>query len=207
MKTTKRKAGSSYDRILKAALQEFAMKGIDGARVDEIVRISGVNKNMVYHYFDSKEKLFVAVLETVYENVRARQQDISLRDVDPVTAMKRLVEHTADVWIEVPEFIRLLASENLHQAKHVRQSEKIQNMYPPLIDSLRDILDRGVKEGVFRSEIDPIDLYISISSLSAHYVAHHSTFEAIFKRKLMTSKKLKDRKRTICDMILRYLKL
>jgi len=206
LKATKRKQGTSYDKILKAALQEFSMKGIDGARVDEIVRISGVNKNMVYHYFDSKEKLFVAVLESVYENVRARQQDISLRDVDPVTAMKRLVEHTADVWIEVPEFIRLLASENLHQAKHVRQSEKIQSMYPPLIDNLRDVLDRGVKEGFFRPGIDPIDLYISITSLSAHYVAHHSTFEAIFKRKLMTKGKLSERKERICDMVLRYLK-
>lgn len=201
-----KKKSASYDRILKAALQEFALKGLDGARVDEIVSISGVNKNMVYHYFDSKEKLFVAVLESVYENVRTRQQDVSLRDVDPVTAMTRLIEHIADVWIEVPEFIRLLGSENLHQAKHVRESKKIQAMYQPLIENLRELLDRGVKDGLFRSGIDPIDLYISMTSLSAHYVAHHSTFEAIFKTKLMTKKKLAERKKTICDMVLRYLK-
>ena len=182
------------------------MKGIDGARVDEIVSISGVNKNMVYHHFESKEKLFVAVLETVYENVREHQKDISLRDLDPITAMKTLVQHTADIWIEVPEFIRLLASENIHQAKHVRQSEKILGMYPLLIDNLREVLDRGVKDRVFRSGIDPIDLYISITSLSSHYVAHHHTFEAIFKRKLMTRKKLAERKERICDMVLRYLK-
>lgn len=201
-----RKAGGSRDQILRAALQEFATKGIDGARVDEIARVSNVNKNMIYHYFQSKENLFIEVLEDVYENIRFRQQDIQLRGLDPVSAMRRLVEHTADIWIEVPEFNRLLASENLHQASHVKKSKKIRGMYHPLIASVSSILDRGVEEGVFREGIDPVDLYISITSLSAHYVAHRYTFEAIFKTKLMTAKKLKERKEVIGDMILRYLK-
>jgi len=190
---------------MQAALQEFAHKGIDGARVDEIARVSGANKNMIYHYFRSKENLFVAVLESVYENVRSRQQDLSLRDLDPVAAMRRLIEHTADIWIEVPEFNRLLASENLHQAKHVRRSKKIQSMYSPLIDTLKGILERGVKDGVFRDGVDPVDLYISVTSLSAHYVAHHFTFDAIFKTNLMSPKKIAQRKSTISAMILRYL--
>ena len=205
MKAAKRTKGSSRERIVEAALQEFANKGIDGARVDEIARLSGANKNMIYHYFKSKEGLFLAVLEDVYENVRLRQQDISLRDLDPVSAMRRLVEHTADIWVEVPEFNRLLSSENLHQAKHVKRSKKIQNMYPALVESLRTILDRGVKDGVFREGIDPVDLYISVTSLSAYYVAHHYTFDAIFKTKLMSPKKIEQRKATISSMILRYL--
>jgi TetR/AcrR family transcriptional regulator len=206
LKATKSKQGAnSYDRILKTALQEFANKGFDAARVDEICRISGVNKNMIYHYFKSKENLFIAVLENVYENVRSRQQDASLHDLDPTSAMRRLIELTAEIWIEVPEFNRLLASENLHRAKHVRRSKKIQNMYSPLLAGLKDVLDRGVKSGVFREGIDPIDLYISITSLSAHYVAHHFTFDAIFKTDLMSPKKVEQRKSTICAMILRYL--
>lgn len=205
MKTRNRKNGNSHDRILQAGLQEFAAKGIDGARVDEISRVSGVNKNMIYHYFKSKEQLFVAVLENVYENVRSRQQDLSLRSLDPVSAMQRLIEHTADIWIEVPEFNRLLASENLHRGKHVRRSKKIQNMYRPLIESLQDILERGAKDGVFRKGVDPIDLYISVTSLSAHYVAHHYTFDAIFKGDFMSPQKIRQRKETICAMILRYL--
>jgi TetR/AcrR family transcriptional regulator len=205
VKSTKNKEGGSYDRILQAALSEFAKKGIDGARVDEIARISGANKSMIYHHFRSKEGLFLAVLESVYESVRSRQQDLSLRGLDPSSAMRRLIEHTADIWIQVPEFNRLLASENLHQARHVKRSKKIRGMYPALIESLRDILKRGAKEGVFRSGVDPIDLYISITSLSAHYVAHHFTFDAIFDTDLMSSKKIKQRKATICAMVLRYL--
>jgi TetR/AcrR family transcriptional regulator len=206
LKASRTKQGGSHDRILQAALREFANKGIDGARVDEIARVSGANKNMIYHYFKSKEGLFIAVLEQVYESVRSRQRDLSLRGLDPIAAMRLLIEHTADVWIEVPEFTRLLASENLHQAKHVKRSKKILSMYPPLIESLRDILERGAKDGVFRPGIDPVDLYISVTSLSAHYVAHRFTFEAIFKTNLMTPKKVKQRKEAICDMILRSLR-
>jgi TetR/AcrR family transcriptional regulator len=206
LKASKTKKGGSRDRLLQAALKEFANKGIDGARVDEIARVSGANKNMIYHYFKSKEGLFIAVLEQVYESVRSRQRDLSLRELDPIAAMRLLIEHTADVWIEVPEFNRLLASENLHQAKHVRRSKKILSMYQPLIESLRDVLDRGAKDGVFRPGVDPIDLYISVTSLSAHYVAHRFTFEAIFKMNLMSPKKVQQRKEAICDMILRSLR-
>jgi TetR/AcrR family transcriptional regulator len=206
LKATKAKKGqNSHDRILQAALQEFANKGIDGARVDEIARVSGANKNMIYHYFKSKEDLFLAVLEMVYQDVRSRQEDFSLRDLDPTSAMRRLIERIADIWIEVPEFNRLLASENIHRAKHVRRSKKIQTMYSPLIAALKDVLDRGVKQGVFRKGVDPVDLYISMTSLSAHYVAHHFTFDAIFKTDLMSPKKIAQRKSTICDMVLRYL--
>lgn len=205
MEKIKKKSAGSREQILDAALQEFSTKGLDGARVDEIARLSSVNKNMIYHYFQSKEQLFIAVLERVYETVRLRQKDLVLRDLDPVSAMRRLVEHTADIWIEVPEFTRLLASENLHEGRHVKQSEKIVGMYNPLIVTIETILSRGVADGVFRDDVDPIDLYISISSLSAHYVAHRFTFEAIFKTKLMTKAKIKNRKAVIADMVLRYL--
>jgi TetR/AcrR family transcriptional regulator len=50
-------------RILSAARREFAAKGIAGARVDAIARRAGVNKRMLYHYFGSKDGLFVAVLQ------------------------------------------------------------------------------------------------------------------------------------------------
>lgn len=207
MKKARSTPTGSRQRILDAALQEFSTKGLDGARVDKIAEASAANKNMIYHYFKSKEQLFIAVLENVYEAVRTRQQDLVLRDLDPIAAMRRLVDRTADIWIELPEFNRLLASENLHEARHVRKSKKIIGMYNPLIQSIRSILDRGVAEGVFRPDIDPIDLYISITSLSAYYVAHRFTFEAIFKTKLMTEKKLQKRKEVIAEMILSYLKM
>lgn len=56
-------------------------------------------------------------------------------------------------------------------------------MYPAISESLRDILAPGVNEDVFRAGIDPIDLYISITSLPVYYIARHFAFDAIFKTK------------------------
>lgn len=197
---------STRERILEAATREFADKGLDGARVDVIAQASRANKNMLYHYFGNKEKLFTAVLERAYEIIRSRQSDLSIRGMDPEEGMRRLVEFTGRIWIEFPEFGRLLASENLHEAVHVKASPRIVAMYNPLLETIQELLDRGARAGVFRTGIDPVDLYISISALSAYYISHRHTFEAIFRTELMTEARLRRRQSHVTDMVLRYLK-
>lgn len=202
----KRDSTLTQKRILEAATREFADKGYDGARVDEIARASGVNKNLLYHYFGNKEQLFTAVLESVYETIRTRQSDLSIRNLSPEEGMRRLVELTSLIWEEVPEFGRLLASENLHEARHVRQSKRIIPMYDPLMQTLKELLKRGEAAGVFRGGIDPIDLYISITSLSAYYISHRHTFEALFGSEMPLERRLERRRAHAADMILRYLR-
>jgi TetR/AcrR family transcriptional regulator len=204
--TSKRNSAATKEKILEAATKEFADKGYDGARVDEIALSSCVNKNMLYHYFGNKEQLFTAVLERTYEIIRSRQSDLRIRGMAPEEGMRRLVEFTAKIWIEIPEFNRLLASENLHEARHVKQSRKIIAMYNPLLETIGELLDRGKRLGVFRDGIDPIDLYISVSALSAYYISHHHTFEAIFQTKLMTARRLQQRQKHVVEMVLRYLR-
>jgi TetR/AcrR family transcriptional regulator len=209
LKKTQKKAPeleNSRERILNVAIAAFSSQGIDGARVDEIAARAQINKNMIYHYFKSKEGLFIAVMERVYQTLRARQQDLNLRGMSPVEGMRRLVEFTADVWIEHPEFTHLLDNENLHEARHIRRSKKIMAMYDPLVETMRELLLRGAEDGVFRKDVNVIDLYISLSALSAYYVAHRYTFEAIFKVKLMTAQRLRMRKQFIVDVILGYLR-
>mgnify|MGYP002403707218 CR=1 FL=1 len=201
----RRDSAATQERILNAATREFADKGFDGARVDEIARSSGVNKNLLYHYFGNKEQLFTAVLERVYETIRARQSDLSIRTMPPEQGMRRLVELTSLVWEEVPEFVRLLASENLHEARHVRESARIVPMYDPLMQTIKVLLKRGEEAGVFRGGIDPIDLYISITSLTAHYISHRHTFEALFSE-MASEKRLEQRREHAVEMILRYLR-
>src|ERR1700742_12543 len=93
-----RKSGSdpqrTREKILARATAEFAARGYSGARVDAIARRCGLAKNMLYHYFGSKEGLFIAVLERTYETLRARQRDFAVRGSDPVEAMRQLGAHT-----------------------------------------------------------------------------------------------------------------
>ena len=193
------------ETILTAATTEFAESGFDAAHMDEIAVRAGIQKNVLYYYFGSKEGLFTAVLERTYELIRSRQEEAGIRDLDPVEAMRKLVFFTGQNWGRHPEFLRLLQSENLNKGRHIRASKSIPRMYNPLLDAIRALLERGVASGVFRKGIDPVDLYISITSLSAHYVSHQHTFEAIFQRRLMTPPRMRQRLEHAADMVIRYL--
>src|SRR5580692_9313345 len=113
---------ASRAKILDAARIEFVTHGLSGGRVDRIADASGVNKNLIYHYFGSKDALYLAVLERIYADLRARQQDEDLRDLPPVQGMKRLVSHTFDHFIATPDLIRLMSIENIHYAEHLKNS-------------------------------------------------------------------------------------
>jgi TetR/AcrR family transcriptional regulator len=177
-----KKPGANSDRtrklILKHATDEFATKGYDGARVDSIARRFGLSKNMLYHYFGSKEDLFIAVLENSYKAFRARQQYIGTPHADPVEAISRLIAQTFSAFTENHKLVALLTSENLHKGRHIRRSRAIRPLYNPLIDRIREILHQGAVAGVFRKNLDPVLIYVSFSALAYHYVSNRFTLNA-----------------------------
>ncbi len=159
-----RKTGSdphkTRERNLACATAQFAARGYEGARVDTIARRCGLAKNMLYHYFGSKEGLFIATLERMYETLRARQRDFAVRGSDPAEAMRQLVAHTFSALLEHSEAIALLNNENLHKGRHARRSKRIRSLYDPLVDTIREVLRRGAAQGIFRADIDPVTLYL-----------------------------------------------
>ena len=205
-KRVKRTAALSKEKIIKAAIAEFALKGLDGARVDEVARRSGVNKTLLYQYVGNKDRLFTAALEAAYQSIRERQKDFVSRQMDPEDGVRQLVHLLMSIWVEHQDYGKLLASENFHGGKHVKRSKLIGEMYGQLVDALTDLLKRGAAQGVFRPYIDPVDLYISISSLSAYYVAHQHTLNAIFHIDVLQPKRLQQREDHIADMVLRFVK-
>ena len=192
------------ERILRHATAEFATKGYDGARVDSIARRCQLSKNMLYHYFNSKEGLFIAVLERTYERLRARQRDFAVRGSDPVDAMRELIAHTFSALLEHREVIALLNSENLHKGRHIQRSRRIRVLYEPLVDTIREVLRRGAAQGIFRRDIDPVTLYVSLSSLAYHYISNQYTLKAAFGIDFTTKDRRKAWLAHISDMILTY---
>ncbi|MEX0591622.1 MAG: TetR/AcrR family transcriptional regulator [Xanthobacteraceae bacterium] len=192
--------------ILKAATAEFASKGLDGGRVDEIARRSGINKRMIYHYFGDKEGLYLAALEAAYTSIRSAERGLALVDKDPVEGMRELVLFTWQYLIEHPEFLSLLGTENLHRAAYLKRSKKIRDMHSPLIGMIADLLDRGARKGIFRRGVDPIDLYISIAGLGWFYLSNRFTLSTIFGRDLTVPGSLDARGRTIVDVVLAYIR-
>lgn len=199
-----RDADRSQLAILAAARDEFSRYGFAGARVDRIAESAQLNKRLIYYYFTSKDDLFLAVLERTYGDIRAAEHQLHLMDMEPAKAIRRLTEFTWEYYIAHPEFITLLNSENLHQARHLMQSTRIRELNSPVVQMLGAILEKGRADGTFRGGIDPMQLYISIASLSYFYLSNHFTLSAIFGSDLMTAKAHSERLSHICDVVLGY---
>ncbi len=199
-----RDADRSQLAILAAARDEFARHGLAGARVDRIATHAKLNKRLIYYYFTSKDDLFQAVLEGTYADIREAEKKLHLTDLEPAKAIRRMTEFTWEYYIAHPEFITLLNSENLHQARHIGGSERARALNSPLIDTLGLVLERGRVSGVFRGGVDPLQLYISIAGLAYFYLSNNHTLSAIFGRDLKSPKALNERLSHICDVILGY---
>lgn len=200
-----RDADRSQKDILDAALGEFAEFGLGGARMDRIAMRAAVNKRLIYYYFENKESLFLAVLERVYEDIRGQERQLNLAQVEPTEAIRRLIAFTWDYYIAHPEFLTLLNSENLHRARHLKQSAKVQTMNSPLIETIAEVLERGAKLRLFRSGVDPVQLYISIAGLSYFYLSNSYTLSTIFDRQLLGAKAKVERLSHMTDLVLGYL--
>lgn len=193
--------------LVEAALHEFCIKGFGGARVDAIVARTNSNKAMVYHYFGSKEGLYLAALESVYADIRAQEAAIDFEQMSPDAALTRLTEFTFQYYLDHPAFVRMINNENLHHASFLKRSSSIAAANSSIIAKLTRILERGVASGVFRAGLDPVDVYVSISALGFMYVANQHTLSVVFDRDLMSEAALRLRMATIKDMILRYVQV
>lgn len=193
-------------RILAAAKSEFARKGLAGARVDAIAQKAKINKRMIYHYFKSKEDLYLAVLEQAYGDIRAAERKLRLDDRDPEEAIVALVDFTWNYYRANPEFLRLLVTENIHQARHLKRSKQIREMHSPFVELIRNVLERGVALGMFRAGIDPNQLYISIAALGFYYLNNRWTLSVIYGVDLGAEEQLAKRRDVIVDQVVAYLR-
>jgi AcrR family transcriptional regulator len=201
-----RDADLTKRRILAAATAEFGRKGLGGARVDEIARRSKSNQRMIYHYFGSKELLFTAVLEAAYSDIRAAEQKLNLDELDPTEAIATLVRFTWTYYLEHPEFLSLVNSENLHRARHLKTSETIRKASSKFVQMVKAILDRGVATGEFREGIDPVQLNITIAAIGYYYLTNRFTGSILFDRDFMAPENLEARLAFNLETILRLVR-
>jgi len=132
----------THAMILDAATEEFAAHGFGGARVDAIAARAQTNKRMLYHYFGDKEGLYVAVLEATYAAIRSAEKNLDLTHRNPEEGMRELALFTWHHFLDHPEFLSLLVTENLHEARYLKRSDKILAMHSHFIGELARYGDR-----------------------------------------------------------------
>ncbi|WP_396433672.1 TetR/AcrR family transcriptional regulator [Limnohabitans sp.] len=190
--------------ILAVATHEFADKGLTGARIDAIAAATRTSKRMIYYYFGSKDGLYLAVLEEAYRRMRAIEADLHLDDLPPVQALQKLVEFTYDHHRDNEDFIRLVMNENIHRGDYLRQSRNIQQLNATAIRAVRDVYERGVKGGVFRSGLEPVDIHSAISAFTFFNVSNRHTFGVIFQTKTSPTKAQTLKREHVVALILRF---
>lgn len=192
--------------ILEVAEAEFGEKGLAGARIDEIAELTRTSKRMIYYYFGSKEGLYLAVLEEAYRRTREVEAHLHLQDLDPEAALRRLVAFTFDHHLAHESYIRLVMSENIHRGGYLAGSRRIQELNVPAIAAIRKLYDRGVKDGIFRRGLDPVDIHASISALSFFNVSNRHTFGLIFKLDMASPAYIAQRRDNVVEMVVRFVR-
>ena len=187
---------------MEAAREEFAAKGLEGARVDEIARRAGVNKQLVYHYFGNKDGLYLRILEQTYEAMVDAKASLNLRNLAPFEAVKKLVGFTFDYIVENRDFVALLNDENIHEGRHISQSQRVHPMHADMIAVLDDILRRGEKDGTFRPGIDTVQFYITLSGMCYFYFANVHTLSVVFDRDLTSPEALAVRREHVLETVM-----
>jgi AcrR family transcriptional regulator len=191
--------------ILAVATREFADRGYAGARINEIADKTSTTKRMIYYYFGGKEQLYIAVLEQAYSLIRSLEQRLDVEHLDPVEAIRELAGLTFDHHESHPDFIRLVSIENIHRAEHIARSEVLSGLANPALDVLEAILQRGWAAGVFRADVDALDVHQVISSFCVFRTANRHTFGAIFGRDMLDPAHREHQRRLLGDLVVAWL--
>jgi len=192
-------------RILAAAIAEFASRGFEGASMDAIAARTRTTRALINYYFGSKERLYLAVLERVYAEIREAENELELEHLAPVDAIRRIVEFTYDYYVDHEYFVRLVVAENQAKGRHMKRFPSLRTVNRPIADLLGEVIARGQADGLFRSDVDPIDVHMAIAALGMFNVTNQYTFGTLFQREMGAKGDVPRRRRMVAEMVLRWL--
>jgi AcrR family transcriptional regulator len=192
--------------ILSVATAEFARHGYNGARIDAIAARTSTTKRMIYYYFGGKERLYITVLEQEYAKIRTYEEGLGLESLEPEQAIRRLTEFTFDYDHAHPDFVRLVAIENIHHARHLAKSTAIRSVNATIIGTIDAILQRGRLKGDFKASVRAVDVHMLMSALCFFHVSNLHTFGAIFRRDFLSPSVRKTHKKMVADFVVHLLK-
>ena len=165
-------------------MTEFSEHGFSGARTERIARRANTNIRMLYHYFGNKDDLYVEVLEVVLGDLRHDELQLDPDALQPLEGLLRIFDFVDHHFATHPRLRKLLAFENLNEARHLARSTRIAQMSSPVLNLIRNLLSRGAASGELRTGVDALHLYVVMVSLAYYGRAHAFTLSRIFRKDL-----------------------
>jgi AcrR family transcriptional regulator len=192
-------------RILRAAIEEFAARGFKGASMDAIASRTHTTRALINYYFGSKEKLYVAVLEHVYAEIREAEARLEIEHLSPIEAIRQIVHFTYHYYVGHEHFVQLVVAENQARGRHLGKSVSMQALNRPIVDRLARVIESGQQDGTFRPDADPVEVHKAIAALGIFNMTNRYTFGAIFQREMGGKGDVDGRCRVATDIVLGYL--
>ncbi|MEZ5737085.1 MAG: TetR/AcrR family transcriptional regulator [Novosphingobium sp.] len=204
-KVRKRDSQRTQKSLLNAAAKDFAQHGYAGARINRIADKAKCNIRMLYHYFGSKEKLYLAVLESAYLDLRENEEKLEIEFGPPLEGLIRLLEFTFNYFESNPVFEGLLRAENLLRGKYIKRLPSVPNAAEPMLDKVNALIKAGEAEGIFRQGLDAADLYLSITAFSRFHLANSYSLSAVLGVDMNSAEWKAERLRRCREMLEAYL--
>jgi TetR/AcrR family transcriptional regulator len=164
------RSAETKTRILEAAIREFAEAGLAGARTEQIAAAAGVNKALLYYYFESKEKLYSAALELVSARVRDRSMAVFLREASPGERLLRAALDHFDRILTQREFQSLMQQEmmRLHKGEEGQLPILVKRIFAPLQAMFFSMVREGIASGEL-IEVEWMQLILSALGSNVFY--------------------------------------
>jgi TetR/AcrR family transcriptional regulator len=196
------RSAETRQRILDAAAREFAANGLAGARTEAIAAAAGVNKALLYYYFDSKARLYQAALEDIAARVRDTTMATLLKDASPGERILRAALSHFDRILSQQVFQSLMQQEmiRLHKGESAIMPVIVKNVFEPVMILYRAM----VREGIASGELIGTDwIQIHLSSLGANvlYFLSAPVWRIVFGDEPMQKEALVARRKAIVDFL------
>ncbi|MGB8064144.1 MAG: TetR/AcrR family transcriptional regulator [Candidatus Sulfotelmatobacter sp.] len=188
--------------ILRAATEEFALKGYAGARTEGIARAAGVNHTLLFYHFKTKEQLYSEVLEDIFSAWFERVSGALDRKASAQERMLAYVNSYFDFIAESPLAPKLVQQEQLRQCS--ASSEHLRRMVEPYIRPVQRKLMALLKEGISTKEFHDLDIEHCIHSLSAlvvFYFTNNLAVESLEGVDLCPRRRIEARRKAVLDFV------
>jgi TetR/AcrR family transcriptional regulator len=198
-----RKPLDTRDRVLQVAQQLFAERGYRGTSLRDIAKRIGIKAPSLLHHFPSKQQLYVAVLDRMFQSIEDAANAIAWAKENRQERMRQAITDAIDFMVARPDFVRLLWMEMADESGVGRQVLK--RRLPPLFSTAVNFIFRGQREGEFRAEVEPNHFMWSLNSITIGFFTTAAMLKRLWGVNLLEPSVIEQRKHEVIDMVERTL--
>ena len=159
----------------------------------------------MYHHFGNKENLFIEVLEYIWNDIRQKEKNLDVSGLSPDKAIEKIIDFTWDYYIENPWFLKIVHNENQSKGVHYAKSTRLPEINHSHLQLMASLLEEGKRQNIFKADIDPLQVNISIAALGGYYLINQHTLGLVYHISMVSPQALEVRRRVIKETILSWL--